>query len=156
MSGTLAAGIYRPKPIGSWIPALQYLSVDLPCLAWSYDQGSAIGIFILIIVVVIVWVGCKSFNLLIFYFLNVFFLKLSENASKKRVLKNKEDEEKKRKRILVRNHVLTLISLASILTSYNRFYHLTKTRFQTDTLKSLCDWLANSDSISDWLGAPFS
>ena len=29
-----------------------------------------------------------------------------------------------------------------------------KMRFQTDALKSLCDWLALSDSIFDWLRVP--
>ena len=32
----------------------------------------------------------------------------------------------------------------------------TKMRFQTDALKSLCDWLALSDSTFDWLRTPSS
>ena len=31
-----------------------------------------------------------------------------------------------------------------------------KTRFHIDTKKSLCDWLALSDSIFDWLRAAFA
>ena len=33
---------------------------------------------------------------------------------------------------------------------------MTETRFKTDTWKSLCDWLALSDTIFEWLRAPSS
>ena len=38
-----------------------------------------------------------------------------------------------------------------LVTNYSENMGPTQTGFQTNTLKSLCDWLALSDSICDWL-----
>ena len=45
------------------------------------------------------------------------------------------------------------VSEKGIGVRYTKMFKNAKMGFQTDTLKSPCDWLAPSDSIFDWLKA---
>ena len=88
----------RIKPL----PTLEvFNTIKLIGSDWILVQGSAIGIFILAIVVVVVWVRVFNLRVVTWELIRLNFEGNPKNT-RVRVLKNKEDEEKKRKRILVR------------------------------------------------------
>ena len=56
-------------------------------------------------------------------------------------------------RVMARRVVFTILerNQSHCITS---LYFWSRTTFHTGALKSFCDWLALSDSIFDWSGAP--
>ena len=82
-------------------------------------------------------------------------MELCEKGSLREYLQKNENYFDQQNLHLIR-YVKQLASALSYLESQSFVHRYAPTRYQTDTLKSLCDWSALSDSIFDWLRAPSS